>query len=110
MKMVMAFIRNDRLRSAQEALGKIGITAYTVSATIGVGEHGRQASQEGQPELLQHLRIEVAVRDHWEDQVVEALIRAGRSGEQSQGIILVYDIARAVKIRTGEEGDNILFT
>ena len=106
MKMVMAFIRNDRLRSAQEALGEIGITAYTISATLGVGEHGGQSSR--QPELLQHLRIEIAVLDQWEDQVVEALIRAGRSGEQSQGIILVYDIARAVKIRTGEEGDNIL--
>ena len=101
MKMVMAIVRNDRLSGIQESLRDAGITAYTVSATIGVGEHGGE-----QPR--QHLKIEMAIPDMWENAALRALRRGGSNGESSEGIIFVYTLDRALKIRTGDEGEGIL--
>ncbi len=101
MKMVMAIVRNDRLASIQESLRDAGITAYTVSATIGMGEHDRE-----QPR--QHLKIEVAIQDMWENTAVEALRKGASTGEPAEGMIFVYPLDRALKIRTGEEGEGIL--
>ncbi len=53
MKMVMAMIENDKLQQAQSKLEDMGITGYTISATIGAGEHSGKSSAVG---MRQHLK------------------------------------------------------
>ena len=103
MKMVVAMIENDKLQQAQSKLEGIGITGYTVSATIGAGE---TSSGDGRQGMRQHLRIEVATPDMWADSVVDALRSAAGAG--ASGVIFVYTLDRAVKIRTGDEGEGFL--
>ena len=103
MKIVVAMIENDKLKQAQSNFEEIGITGYTVSATIGAGEHSGASSDVG---MRQHLKIEVATPDMWVDPVVDALRSAAGAG--ASGVIFVYTLDRAVKIRTGEEGERFL--
>lgn len=104
MKLIQGIIRNDRLKDVQRALEKIGVTVYTLSATIGSGErHRGDADDRGS--LRPHLRLEIAVPDSLEDHVIAAIRSAADVGESAEGVIFVLPLQRAVKIRTGQEGN-----
>jgi len=108
MKMVMALVRNERLHHVREALLKAGITGFTVSATLGMGELRKLRASPGREELVQHIRVEVAVPDTWADRAVEVLRDASATGYPGDGVIFVYNLDRAVKIRSGREREGIL--
>ena len=56
--------------------------------------------------FLPKLKVEVAVKDDIVDQVVEAVTNTAKTGQIGDGKIFVYDVDRAVRIRTGEtDGD-----
>ena len=108
MKMVMALIRNECLSQVQEALMNAGFTAFTVSATLGVQKLPGSPGPSGQQGIAHHIRLEAAVPDSWVHWAVDILREAATTGQPGDGVIFVYDLERAVKIRTGEEGDPIL--
>ena len=105
MKMVVAFIRNERLQQVQDALLKSGITGFTISPTLGVGE---LRGAEGRGGLVQHIRVEAAVPDTWLDHAVGVLRAASATGRHGDGVIFVYNLERAIKIRSGTEGESVL--
>ena len=53
-------------------------------------------------------RVEIAVRNDLVDQVVEAVVKAGRTGKVGDGKIFITNIERVVRIRTGEMDDSAL--
>lgn len=108
MKMVMALIRNERLQKVQEALLNAGITGFTISVTLGMGELRTSGVPPGREGMVQHIRVEAAVPDAWADRVVEILRDASATSSPGDGIIFVYSLDRAVKIRNRQEGENIL--
>lgn len=110
MKMVMAIIKPFKLDEVREALTALGIQGLTVSEVKGFGR------QKGQTEIyrgaeysvnfLPKVKIEVAIRSDMVDQVVEAIQKAANTGRIGDGKIFVLDVAKAVRIRTGEtDGD-----
>lgn len=112
MKLVMAVIKPFKLDEVREALTALGIQGLTVSEVKGFGR------QKGQTEIyrgaeyavnfLPKVKIEVAVSDDLVDAVVEALQKSANTGRIGDGKIFVLDIGRAVRIRTGETGDEAL--
>jgi len=58
--------------------------------------------------FLPKVKIEVAVQDAVADQVVEAITNAARTGKIGDGKIFVFDLERALRIRTGEADDEAL--
>lgn len=112
MKLIMAVIKPFKLDEVREALTTLGIQGLTVSEVKGFGR------QKGQTEIyrgaeyavnfLPKVKIEVAVSDDLADQVVEALQKAANTGRIGDGKIFVLDVGRAVRIRTGESGDEAL--
>ena len=104
MKLVQGIIRNDRLADVQKALESIGVTVYTLSATIGSGERHRGDAGD-LSSLRPHLRLEVAIPDSLEEKIVETVREAAGHGESAEGVIFVLDLKRAIKIRTGQEGN-----
>ena len=106
MKLVMAIIKPFKLDEVRQALTTLGIQGLTVSEVKGFGR------QKGQTEIyrgaeysvsfLPKVKIEVAVTDELADAVVEAIQRAANTGRIGDGKIFVLDVARAVRIRTGE--------
>jgi nitrogen regulatory protein P-II 2 len=112
MKMVMAVIKPHKLDQVREALTNLGVEGMTVTEVKGYGR------QKGHTEIyrgaeytvnfLPKVRIEVVVSDTLIDQSVEAVQEAANTGKIGDGKIFVYDVSSAVRIRTGETGDEAL--
>ncbi|MDQ2069835.1 P-II family nitrogen regulator [Natronospira bacteriovora] len=110
MKMVVAVIKPFKLDDVREALSEVGVQGITVTEVKGFGR------QKGHTELyrgaeyvvdfLPKMKIEVAVSDDMSDAVVEAITDAARTGKIGDGKIFIYELAQAIRIRTGEtDGD-----
>ena len=108
MKMVMALIRNEQLRQIQDALLNAGVTGFTISPTLGVGELRGAPEPSGRQGMVQHIRVEVAVPEAWVGGTVDILRSASATGQPGDGVIFVYSLDRAVKVRSGEEGEGVL--
>ena len=112
MKLIEAIIKPFKLDDVREALTQAGVQGLTVTEARGFGR------QKGQKEIyrgaeydvsfLPKLRIEVAVSDALAEQVVEAIREAAATGEIGDGKIFVFDMEKAVRIRTGETDDDAL--
>ena len=106
MKLIMAIVKPFKLDEVREALVGAGVEGLTVSEVKGYGR------QKGQTEIyrgaeyhvnfLPKVKIEVVVPADLTDQVIEAITKSAHTGKIGDGKIFVYDIERAVRIRTGE--------
>lgn len=112
MKLVTAIIKPFKLDEVREGLSEAGITGLTVTETKGFGR------QKGHTELyrgaeyvvdfLPKVRVEVAISDDKVETVIEAIIKAARTGKIGDGKIFVSPLDQVVRIRTGEMGDTAL--
>jgi nitrogen regulatory protein P-II 2 len=106
MKLIMAIIKPFKLDDVREALTPLGVQGLTVTEVKGFGR------QKGQTEIyrgaeyhvnfLPKVKIEVAVSADLADQVVETIMKSAQTGKIGDGKIFVFDVERAVRIRTGE--------
>ena len=112
MKLVAAIIKPFKLDDVREALSDIGVTGITVTEVRGFGR------QKGHTELyrgaeyvvdfLPKIKVEIAIDDDLLDRVIEAISAAAKTGKIGDGKIFVYDLAQAIRIRTGETGPEAL--
>jgi nitrogen regulatory protein P-II 2 len=112
MKLVIAIIQPHRLEKVRESLTTIGIEGMTVSEVRGYGrQKGHTEIYRGaeyQISFLPKLKLEVAVKDARVDDVVSAITQASRTGKIGDGKIFVVDLEQALRVRTGEVGDDAL--
>ena len=112
MKLVMAIIKPFKLDVVREALTELGIQGLTVSEAKGFGR------QKGQTEIYRgaeyvidfvpKVRLDLVVDDAQVDSVVEAIQQAAHSDKIGDGKIFVLEVAQAMRIRTGETGNDAL--
>jgi nitrogen regulatory protein P-II 2 len=112
MKLVTAVIKPFKLDDVREALSDIGMQGITVTEVKGFGR------QKGHTELyrgaeyvvdfLPKVKIEVATKDDQVDQVIEAISKAANTGKIGDGKIFVVNLEQAIRIRTGESGNEAL--
>ena len=112
MKLIVAVIKPFKLDEVRDALTAVGIHGMTVTEVKGFGR------QKGHTEIyrgaeyavnfLPKLKIEVAVADELEEKAVAAIGTAAKTGQIGDGKIFVYDLDRAVRIRTGETDNEAL--
>ena len=112
MKLIMAIVKPFKLDEVLESLTALGIQGLTVSEVKGFGR------QKGQTEIyrgaeyavnfLPKVKVEVAVPDDLAEQVVEAIQKAANTGRIGDGKVFVLDVSQAVRIRTGETGNDAL--
>ena len=112
MKMIAAVVQPHRLDEIREALNSIGIHGMTASEVQGYGRQGGHKEiyrgAEYDIHFVPKIKIEVVVSDEQEDGVVEAICTAAKTGKIGDGKIFVYDTVKAIRIRTGEEGNDAL--
>lgn len=112
MKLVMAIIKPFKLDEVREALTPLGIQGLTVSEVKGFGRQKGQTEiyrgAEYQVSFLPKVKIEVAVKSEMADQVVEAICAAAKTDKIGDGKVFVFDISKAVRIRTGETDNDAL--
>ena len=112
MKKVEAIIKPFRLDDVKEALQEVGVQGLSVTEIKGFGR------QKGHTELyrgaeyvvdfLPKVKIEAVVPDDLVDAAVEAIIDAARTEKIGDGKIFVTPVEQAIRIRTGESGDDAL--
>ena len=108
MKLITAIIKPFKLDDVREALSEVGVQGMTVTEVKGFGR------QKGHTELyrgaeyvvdfLPKVKIEVAIDDALQDQVIEAISKSANTGKVGDGKIFVAALEEAVRIRTGETG------
>ena len=110
MKLITAIIKPFKLDEVREALSAIGVQGITVTEVKGFGR------QKGHTELyrgaeyvvdfLPKVKIEVVLTDDMVDTAIEAIIAAARTDKIGDGKIFVSPVEQAIRIRTGETGDD----
>ena len=112
MKKIEALIRPERLEAVLEELRQLGYPGMTVTEVRGHGKQKgvtqRWRGAEYRVEFLPKIKIEAVVLDEDLGKVVNAVVRAARTGSIGDGKIFIYDVADAVRIRTGEAGYNAI--
>jgi nitrogen regulatory protein P-II 1 len=112
MKKVEAIIRPERLQAVQDALDELGASGLNVTEIKGCGRQKGYTEQyrgsRANISLLPKIKVESVVPDHIVDKIVEAIVAAAYTGEAGDGRIFVSPIEQAVRIRTGERGEEVL--
>lgn len=112
MKSVVAIVRQEKFEDVKKALVEVGCDGMTVSEVKGRGsQKGVRESYRGSSyciDLLPKTRIEVIVKDESVDSIIEAIKEGAHTGNIGDGKIFVYPIENVIRIRTGEEGDNVV--
>ena len=108
MKQITAIIKPFKLDEVREALADVNVTGLTVTEVKGFGR------QKGHTELyrgaeyvvdfLPKVKVEVVLDDSVSELVVDAIIKAARTGKIGDGKIFVRDVEQVIRIRTGETG------
>ena len=109
MKKIEAIIRPERLQDVQDSLDELGVSGLTVSDVVGCGRQKGYTEQyrgsRANISLLQ-IKVESVVPDGVSERVVEAIVSGAHTGEIGDGRVFVYDIEQAIRIRTGESGED----
>ena len=112
MKKIEAIIKPFKLDDVKDALHEVGVSGLTMTEAKGFGR------QKGHTELyrgaeyvvdfLPKVKLEVVVSDDMADRAVEAIAAAAQTGRIGDGKIFVTPVERAMRIRTGEQGEDAL--
>jgi len=109
MKMITAIIKPFKLDDVRQAVADIGIQGITVTEVKGFGrQRGHTELYRGAEYVVDFLpkaKIELAVADDLLEQVVEAIANTARTGKIGDGKIFVTELVQAIRIRTGEIGN-----
>jgi nitrogen regulatory protein P-II 1 len=109
MKKVEAIIRAERLQPVQDALDELGVSGLTVTEVMGCGRQKGYTEQyrgsRANISLLPKLKIESVLPDDVVDKTIDAIIAAAYTGETGDGRLFVSPVEEAVRIRTGERGE-----
>ncbi|HEX4760168.1 MAG TPA: P-II family nitrogen regulator [Thermoleophilaceae bacterium] len=109
MKKIEAIIRSERLQHVQDALDELGVSGLTVSEVMGCGRQKGYTEQyrgsRANISLLPKLKVESVVSDEILDKAVDAIVGGAYTGETGDGRVFVYNVEQAIRIRTGERGE-----
>jgi len=108
MKLITAIIKPFKLDDVKDAVKGAGVAGITVGEVRGFGRQGGHTETyrgtEYQIDFVPKVCVEIVVDDLLVDGVVDAIVAAARTDKIGDGKVWVTDVARLVRIRTGEEG------
>ncbi len=111
-KKIEAIIREQALDEVREALTAIGIVGMNVFEIRGRGRHG---DQEHSPiytyrhgDMLPKVQLNIILSEQNVEPTVEAIVKAARTENEGDGIIFIYPVEDAIRVRTGERGKQAL--
>jgi nitrogen regulatory protein P-II 2 len=106
MKLVTAIIKPFKLDEVRKAIGEIGVQGVTVTEVRGFGrQRGHTEMYRGAEyavEFVPKTKLEIAVDNALVDQLIEAIMKAAKTGKVGDGKIFVFELTQVVRIRTGE--------
>jgi nitrogen regulatory protein P-II len=114
MTKIDAIVREDVYEEIKEALDGLGVHGMTISQVMGCGIQGGYTSivrgSRVDIQMLPKIKFEIVVSSQkWADKVVETICSISRTGKPGDGKIFIYDLKDAVRIRTGERGNEAIY-
>jgi nitrogen regulatory protein PII len=108
MKKIEAIVRLSRFERIRDALAEIGVNFFTLTEVKGFGlQKGEQLMYRGSvydSDYIARLRIDIFCNTDKVDEIINAIVSSGRTGEVGDGKIIVIDLEHVVRIRTFEIG------
>lgn len=112
MKLITAYIQPGKLSAVKQALFEMKVFKMSVSTAKGCGQQrGYTENYRGtdiEVNLLNKIRIEIAVNDDFVEQTIKSVMDAARTGKIGDGKIFVTNLDECVRIRTGERGSEAI--
>ncbi|HYS79584.1 MAG TPA: P-II family nitrogen regulator [Anaeromyxobacteraceae bacterium] len=112
MKKVEAIIKPFKLDDVKQALAEVGVAGLTATEVKGYGrQKGHSELYRGAEyvvDFLPKVKVEVVVPDQLVGRVIEMIERVARTGRIGDGKIFVSPSDEAIRIRTGERGEDAL--
>jgi nitrogen regulatory protein P-II 1 len=112
MKKIEAIIRAEKLSDVRQALEEIGYPGMTISDVRGHGKQRgliqRWRGQEYKVDFLPKLKLEIVVLDQDVGKIANAILRGARTGDLGDGKIFVVSIDNAIRVRTGDDGEDAI--
>ncbi|HEX2030809.1 MAG TPA: P-II family nitrogen regulator [Actinomycetota bacterium] len=112
MKLVMAVIKPFKLDEVKEALRAVGVNGLTVTEAQGFGrQRGHTEVYRGaeyQVDFVPKVKIEVVAEDDQVQGIVDAILKAARTGKIGDGKVFVLPAEQVFRIRTGEMGPDAI--
>jgi nitrogen regulatory protein P-II 1 len=112
MKLVIAIIKPFKLEEVKDALAEIDVQGMTVTEVKGFGrQKGHTEIYRGSEytvDFLPKVKIEIVVADDIVARVIEAVVKAAKTGKIGDGKVFVLPVEEAVRIRTAEHGEAAL--
>ena len=109
-KLVMAYVRPDRLSAVKDALAEVGAPALTVTEVAGRGTEPATTNQwrgeEYTVDLHEKVKIECVVNDVPASEAADAIREAAHTGEKGDGKVFVVPVEAAYDVRTGATGSD----
>ena len=111
-KKIEAIIKPFKLEEVKEALANMGIKGMTVTEVKGFGrQKGQKEVYRGveyRVDFVSKLKLEIVIEESLIAETLEVLQKTARTGEIGDGKIFVYEVQEAVRIRTGERGEEAI--
>ncbi len=112
MKLIVAVIKPFKLEEVRTALDRLGVKGMTVLEANGYGRQKGHTEiyrgSEYSAAFMPKVRLEIGVADGEVDAAIEAIRAAARTGQIGDGKIFVLPLERAMRVRTGEVGEEAL--
>ena len=112
MKLIKSIIKPFKLEDVKDALSEIGVEGMTVLEAKGFGrQKGHTEIYRGSEytiDFLPKVVIEIVVPDDLCDKVIDAISKAAKTEKIGDGKVFVIPVEQAVRIRTGEQGEEAL--
>jgi nitrogen regulatory protein PII len=112
MKMIVAYIKPFKLDEVKAAVQEIGVTGMTVTEVKGFGRQKGHTElyrgSEYHTDFIPKVKLEMVVANELVDKAVAIISEKGRTGKIGDGKIFVLTVESALRIRTGETGNEVL--
>lgn len=111
-KLIIATIKPFKLEEVREALTEAGVRGLMVTEIKGFGaQSGHTEIYRGAEYVVNFVpkvKLELVVADSVADQMVEVISKTAQTGKIGDGKIFVLDVEQAVRVRTGETGEDAI--
>ena len=112
MKMIVAYIKPFKLDEVKSAVQEVGATGISATEVKGFGRQKGHTElyrgSEYHTDFIPKVKLEIVVKDSIVSEVVNAIAENGKTGKIGDGKIFVLNIEEAMRIRTGETGEDVL--
>lgn len=112
MKMIVAYIKPFKVDEVKAAVQEIGVTGMSVTEAKGFGRQKGHTElyrgSEYHTDFIPKVKLEIVVSDELADKVVAIISEKARTGKIGDGKIFVLAVESALRIRTGETGNEVL--